>query len=70
MSSYEDMQFSAVLTKMADDIRSHMILQHSSHADAAALWAVATYRTRDANVYITNELEELFKRYLPPKTDN
>ena len=29
---------------MADDIRSHLILEHSSHADAAALWAVATYR--------------------------
>ena len=22
-----------------------------------------------ANVYLTNELEELFKRYLPPETD-
>ncbi len=44
MTNYQDMPFSVVLTKMADDIRSHMILQHSSHADAAALWAVATYR--------------------------
>lgn len=44
MSSYQDMPFSVVLTKMADDIRSHLILEHSSHADAAALWAVATYR--------------------------
>jgi len=25
-------------------------------------------KTRDANVYITNEFEDLFKRYLPPKT--
>ena len=44
MTSYQDMPFSVVLTKMAEDIRSHMILQHSSHADAAVLWAVATYR--------------------------
>ena len=26
-------------------------------------------KTRDANVYLTNDLEELFKRYLPPDTD-
>ena len=44
MSSYQDMPFSVVLTKMADGIRSHLILEHPSHADAAALWAVATYR--------------------------
>ena len=31
---------------------------------------VETEKTRDANVYLTNELEELFKRYLPPDTDS
>ncbi len=29
-------------------------------------YGVETEKTRDANVYLTNELEELFKRYLPP----
>jgi hypothetical protein len=44
MTSYKNVPFSVVLTKMADDIRSHLILEHPSHADAAVLWAVATYR--------------------------
>ena len=55
MSNYEDMPFSVVLTKMADDIRSHMILQHSSHADAAVLWAVANYRM---------DLRSIFPKFL------
>mgnify|MGYP007077118795 CR=1 FL=1 len=33
-------------------------------------YGVETEKTRDANVYITNELEELFKRYLQPDTDS
>ena len=28
-----------------------------------------TEKPRDANVHLTNELEELFKRYLLPDTD-
>ena len=31
---------------------------------------MATEKTRDANVYLTNELEDIFKRYLPPDTDS
>ena len=33
-------------------------------------YGVETEKTRDANVYLTNELEDIFKRYLPPDSDS
>lgn len=39
------------LDEMSSDIRSHMILQHQSHADAAAVWAACTFLMDKWNIF-------------------